>query len=48
MKGWKMPTSDSYRSSKIKRLKDSNYSAAYITAILEEKDPESELLYSAL
>lgn len=48
MKDVKMPTSDSYRPSKIERLKDPNYAAAYITAILAEKDPEPELLPKAL
>ena len=48
MQDVKIPTSDSYRPSKIERLKDSEYAAAYITAILEEKDPEPELLAWAI
>ena len=48
MKEVKMPTSDSYRPYKIASLKDIKYAAAYITAILEEKNPEPELLQLAL
>lgn len=48
MKDVKMPTSDSYRPYKIESLKEPRYAAAYITAILEEKDPEDELLELAL
>lgn len=48
MKDVKMPTSDRYRPYKIASLKDIKYAAAYITAILEEKNPEPELLQLAL
>jgi DNA-binding phage protein len=48
MKDVKMPTSDSYRPYKIASLKDIKYAAAYITAILAEKNPEPELLQLAL
>lgn len=43
-----MPTSDSYREFIIERLKDSEHAAGFIEAILEEKDPEPELLTNAL
>ncbi len=48
MQNVKIPTSDSYHPSKIERLKDPEYAAAYLTAILEEKDPEPELLARAI
>ena len=48
MQNVKIPTSDSYRPSKIERLKDPEYAAAYLTAILEEKEPEPELLARAI
>jgi DNA-binding phage protein len=48
MQNVKIPTSDSYHTSKIERLKDPEYAAAYLTAILEEKDPEPELLVWAI
>jgi DNA-binding phage protein len=43
-----MPKSVSYRESLIARLKNSEYAAGYIEAILEEEDPEPELLKHAL
>lgn len=43
-----MQKSVSYRDSLIVRLKNLEYAAAYIEAILEEKDPEPELLKHAL
>ncbi len=48
MQNVKISTSDSYRPSKIERLKDPEYAAAYLTAILEEKEPEPELLSRAI
>jgi DNA-binding phage protein len=48
MKNVKMPTSDSYREFLIECLKDPEHAAGYIEAILEEKDPEPELLSNAL
>lgn len=48
MKNVKMPTSDSWLDSLVESLKDSEEAAAYIEAILEEKDPEHELLRAAL
>ncbi|MGA9380421.1 MAG: transcriptional regulator [Phormidium sp.] len=44
----KMPTSDSYREDLIQFLKDPEHAAGYIEAILEEEDPEPELLRNAL
>ncbi|WP_242060409.1 helix-turn-helix domain-containing transcriptional regulator [Aerosakkonema funiforme] len=43
-----MPTSDSYREFLIECLKDPEHAAGYIEAILEEKDPEPELLRNAV
>jgi Predicted transcriptional regulator len=43
-----MLTSDNYQDSLILALKDPIHAAAYIDAILEEKDPEPELLKHAL
>jgi len=43
-----MPTSDSYREFLIECLKDPEHAAGFIEAILEEKDPEPELLRNAL
>ena len=48
MKSVKMPTSDRYREFLIECLKDPEHAAGYIEAILEEKDPEPELLRNAL
>jgi DNA-binding phage protein len=48
MKNVKMPTSDSYREFLIECLKDPEHVAGYIEAILEEKDPEPELLRNGL
>jgi DNA-binding phage protein len=48
MKDVKAPTSKSYRESLIAGLKDPEESAAFLEAILEEKDPEPELLRVAL
>ena len=42
------PTSDRYREFLIERLKDPEHSAGFIEAILEEPDPEPELLRNAL
>ncbi len=44
MQSVKIPTSKSYEDYLIKSLKDPEEAAAYITAILEESDPEPELL----
>ena len=44
MKDVKMPTSDSWLNALIESLKDPEEAAAYIEAVLEEKDPEPELL----
>ncbi len=43
-----IPASRDYQESLIESLKDPEDSASYLTAILEEKDPEPELLASAL
>lgn len=43
-----LPKSDSYQDYLISRLKNPEEAAAYIAAILEEKDPEPTLLKSAL
>jgi DNA-binding phage protein len=43
-----MPKSVDYHSSLIERLKDPEYAIAFIKAILEEPDPEPDLLRSAL
>ena len=48
MKQEKMPTSDNYHPYLISHLKDPSYAAGYIEAILEEEDPEPELLKMAL
>ena len=48
MKNVKMPTSDSWLDSLVESLKDSEEAAASIEAILEEQDPEHELLRAAL
>jgi DNA-binding phage protein len=49
MKEVKMPTSDSYHNYLIESLrKEPELAAAYITATLEEEDPEPELLKMAL
>jgi DNA-binding phage protein len=48
MKNVKMPTSDSYREYLIESLKEPEEAAGYIEAILEEKDPEPELLRNAI
>jgi hypothetical protein len=42
------PASRDYRVSLIKSLQDPEDAAGYLTAILEETDPEPELLASAL
>jgi hypothetical protein len=42
------PASRDYRVSLIKSLQDPENAAGYLTAILEEPDPEPELLASAL
>jgi DNA-binding phage protein len=48
MKNVKMPTSDSWQEALIESLRDPKEATGYIEAILEEKDPEPELLRSAL
>ena len=48
MRDTKIPTSDSWLDSVIESLKDPEEAAGYIEAILEEKDPEPELLRAAL
>lgn len=48
MKEMKMPRSDSYREYLIESLKDSEHAGGFIGAILEEKDPEPELLRNAI
>ncbi|NJK75564.1 MAG: transcriptional regulator [Oscillatoriales cyanobacterium RU_3_3] len=48
MNNVKAPTSDSYREYLIESLKDPEEAAGYIGAILEEKDPETELLRNAI
>lgn len=48
MSSVKVPTSDSYHDYLILRLRDPEEAAAYIEAILEEPEPEPELLRSAL
>jgi DNA-binding phage protein len=48
MKNVKVPTSDSWQDALIESLKDPQEAAGYIEAILEEKDPEPELLRAAL
>ncbi len=48
MKQEKMPTSDNYHPYLISHLKDPSHAAGYIEAILEEEDPEPELLKMAL
>lgn len=48
MKNVKTPTSDSWHDALIESLKNPERAAGYIEAILEEKQPEPELLYSAL
>ncbi|MEW6494692.1 MAG: transcriptional regulator [Cyanobacteriota bacterium] len=48
MKNVKIPTSDSWQDALVESLKDPLETAGYIEAILEEKDPEPELLRAAL
>ncbi len=48
MKNVKTPTSDSWLDALIQSLKNSDRAVGYIEAVLEEKDPEPELLRSAL
>ena len=48
MKNVKTPTSDSWHNALIESLKNPERAAGYIEAILEEKQPEPELLHSAL
>jgi len=48
MKDVKVPTSYSYSEYLIESLKDPEEGAGFIEAILEEKDPEPELLRNAL
>lgn len=43
-----MPTSDSYQDYLIEALKDKIHAAAYLTAHLEDEEPESGLLELAL
>ena len=44
MKNAKMPTSDSYQDYLIEALKDKIHAAAYLTAHLEDEEPEPGLL----
>ncbi len=44
MKNAKMPTSDSYQDYLIEALKDKIHAAAYLTAHLEDDEPEASLL----
>ncbi len=44
MKNAKMPTSDSYQDYLIEALKDKRHAAAYLTAHLEDDEPEAGLL----
>ena len=48
MQSVKVPTSRDYQEYLVNSLKDPERAAGYITAILEESDPEPELLTSAL
>ena len=48
MNNVKISRSDSYREYLIESLKDSEESAGYLEAILEEKDAEPELLRNAI
>lgn len=48
MENAKMPTSDSYQDYLIEALKDKMHAAAYLTAHLEDEEPESGLLELAL
>jgi len=48
MKNVKVPASDSYHDYLVKSLQDPEEAAAYLEAILEEEDPEPELLKVAL
>jgi hypothetical protein len=48
MQSVKVPTSRDYQEYLVNSLKDPERAAGYITAILEESDPEPELLASAL
>lgn len=44
----KMPTSDRYDEYSIESLKDPEETAGFLEAILEEEEPEAELLRNAL
>jgi DNA-binding phage protein len=48
MENVKVPVSDSYHDYLVKSLQDPEEAAAYLEAILEEEDPEPELLKVAL
>ena len=48
MQSVKVPTSRDYQEYLVNSLKDPERAAGYIAAILEESDPEPELLASAL
>lgn len=48
MENAKMPTSDSYQDYLIEALKDKIHAAAYLTAHLEDEEPEPGLLELAL
>jgi DNA-binding phage protein len=48
MENAKMPTSDSYQGYLIEALKDKIHAAAYLTAHLEDEEPEPGLLELAL
>ena len=48
MQSVKVPTSRDYQEYLVNSLKDPDRAAGYIAAILEESDPEPELLASAI
>ncbi len=48
MKNVKMPTSDNWLNALIESLQNPERAAGYIEAVLSEKEPEPELLRSAL
>jgi DNA-binding phage protein len=48
MNNVKVPTNNNYRDYLIKSLRDPEEAAAYLEAILEEQNPEPELLKAAL
>ena len=48
MKNVKMPTNDNWQDALIESLENPERAAGYIEAVLSEKEPEPELLQSAL